>query len=384
LKVARIERVDVCVARVPLADSVAFSTRAVQAREYCLVRVASADGHMGVGYSYAVNTSGRILAAAVEEVFAPRLIGQDSLRVEGIWRDLYQEALLIGRAGAVMRALSAVDIALWDLNARSVGLPLYKYLGAVVLDRVPAYGSGGYYMVGKSNDDLAEEMLAFVRDGYEAVKIKVGRLSPAEDAERLHVVREAIGSDIHLMLDANNAWTDLPTAMRYIERFEKYSPYWIEEPFLPDDIDNHAALAQRTSMMVATGEIEAGRWRFKDILDKGAAAILQADAIVCGGISEFRKIAATAASYGVPVAPHAWHDIHVHLVASTVNATYVEFMPDDKIVNFRTLIDVQIESRDGHLLLPDRPGLGFSFDPAAIDRYGVRSSGAPSAWHRVV
>jgi len=338
---------------------------------------------MGVGFSYAVNTSGRILAAAIEEAFGPRLIGQDSLRVEGIWRDLYQESLLIGRAGAVMRALSAVDIALWDLNARSVGLPLYKYLGAVVFDRVPAYGSGGYYMVGKSNDELAEEMLAFVRDGYEAVKIKVGRLNPTEEEERIHVVREAIGPDIHLMLDANNAWADLPTAMRYVERFEKYSPYWIEEPFLPDDIDNHAALAQRTSMMVATGEIEAGRWRFKDILNRGAAAILQTDAIVCGGISEFRKIAATAASYGVSVAPHAWHDIHVHLVASTANATYVEFMPDDKIVNFRNLIDVQIESKDGHLLLTERPGLGFEFDPVAIDRYGVRASESSPVWCRV-
>lgn len=380
---AAIECVEICVARVPLTNNVTFSTRTVEAREYCLVRVISADGHIGVGYSYAGTNSGRILAAAVKVALSHSLIGQDSLRVEGIWRDLYQEALLIGRTGAVMRALSALDIALWDLNARSVGLPLYKYLGAVVLDRVPAYGSGGYYMAGKSKDDLAREMLAFVQDGYEAVKIKVGRLSPREDEERVRIVREAVGPDIHLMLDANNAWADLPTAMRYVERFEKYSPYWIEEPFLPDDIDNHAALAQRTSMMVATGEIEAGRWRFKDILDKGAAAILQTDASVCGGISEFRKIAATAASYGVALAPHAWHDIHVHLVASTANATYVEFMPDDKIVNFRRLIDVQIESKNGHLLLPDRPGLGFSFDPVAIDRYGIRTSGSFSPWNRV-
>jgi len=378
--VGTIKSVEVCVARVPLANSVTFSTRNVQAREYCLVRVTSADGHVGLGYSYAVNTSGRILTAAVEEAFAPRLIGQESLRVEGIWRDLYQEALLIGRTGAVMRALSALDIALWDLNARSVGLPLYKFMGAVVLDHVPAYGSGGYYMAGKTNADLAAEMMAFVNDGYDAVKIKVGRLSPAEEEERLRVVREAIGPDIHLMLDANNAWADLPTAMRYVERFEKYSPYWIEEPFLPDDIDSHAALAQRTSMMVATGEIEAGRWRFKEILDKGAAAILQTDCIVCGGITEFRKIAATAASYGVPVAPHAWHDIHVHVAAATSNALYVEFMPDDTIVNFRNLIDVQIEAKDGHLLLPDRPGLGFNFDPDAIARYGVRAAGAASPW----
>ena len=135
---ATIKRVEVCVARVPLTSAITISTRSIQAREYCLVRITSDDGHVGLGYSYAVNTSGRILAAAVEEVFAPRLIGQESLRVEGLWHELYQEALLIGRTGAVMRALSAVDIALWDLNARSVGLPLYKYLGAVVLDKVPA------------------------------------------------------------------------------------------------------------------------------------------------------------------------------------------------------------------------------------------------------
>lgn len=379
-----IKSVEVCLARVPLAKSVTFSTRAVQSREYCLVRVTTVDGHFGLGYSYAVNTSGRILVAAVEEVFAPRLVGQESLRVEGLWRELYQEALLIGRAGAVMRALSAVDIALWDLNARSVGLPLYKYLGAATLDRVPAYGSGGYYWAGKTVDDVANEMLAFVRQGYDAVKMKVGRLSPAAEEERLRAVREAIGPDVHLMLDANNAWADLPAAMRYVERFEKYSPYWIEEPFLPDDIDNHAALARRTPIMIATGEIEAGRWRFKEILDKGAAAVLQADSIVCGGITEFRKIAATAASYGVPVSPHAWHDVHVHLVASTANATYVEFMPDDHIVNFRNLLDVQVEAKDGYLLLPQRPGLGFTFDPSAIERFCVRERGNPSAWNRIV
>ncbi len=376
---SKIKSVEVCIARVPLTSGVSFSTRAVTAREYCLVRVNSTDGHTGIGYSYAVNTSGRLLAAAVEEMFGPRLIGDDSYRVEGIWQEAYREALLIGRTGAAMRALSAIDIALWDLNARSVGLPLFKFMGAVALDRVPAYGSGGYYQPGKSNDDVAAEMRAFVDQGYDAVKMKIGRLKPAEEAERVRIVREAIGPDIHLMLDANNAWPDLPTAMRHIERLEPLNPYWIEEPFLPDDIDNHARLARRTSIMIATGEIEAGRWRFKELLEKEAAAILQTDAIVCGGITEWRRIAATAASYGVGVAPHAWHDVHIHLVASTPNATYVEFMPDDHIVNFRNLIDTQLEMHDGSLLLPKGPGLGFDFDAAAVDRYGVRSDG-PTAW----
>ncbi|MEJ1976613.1 MAG: enolase C-terminal domain-like protein [Acetobacteraceae bacterium] len=139
-------------------------------------------------------------------------------------------------------------------------------------------------------------MRGHVRDGYTAVKIKVGRLSPAAEAERLAAARDAAGPDVLLMLDANNAFRDLPSALRMMRALEPYDPYWIEEPFLPDDIDNHAELARRTPVMVATGEIEAGRWRFKELLEKQAASILQTDATVCGGITEWRRIAATAAS----------------------------------------------------------------------------------------
>lgn len=375
-----IEAVEVCIARVPLDNAVTFSTRNVAAREYCLVQVRGANGMTGLGYCYAVNTSGRLLSLAVSELLAPLLVGQNSVRSEGLWQALYQESLLQGRVGAVMRALSAIDIALWDLNARSVGLPLYQYLGACVLDRVPAYASGGYYWPGKTNDDLAREVAGYVQQGYKAVKIKVGRLDPAAEEERLRCAREAIGPDIHLMLDANNAWSDLPTALRFIRRFEKYDPYWIEEPFLPDDIDNHARLAEATPITVATGEIEAGRWRFKELLEKRGAAILQTDATVCGGITEWRRIAATAASFGVPVSPHAWHDVHVHVAAATPNVNFVEFMPDDHIVNFRRLIDTQLVAEQGYLLLPQTPGLGFDFDPAAVQRYGVRYPGADGIW----
>lgn len=379
---AKIEAVETCVARVPLDQTIQFSTRTVTAREYCLVRVRSTDGVTGIGYSYAVNNAGRLLADAVAELLAPRIIGGESLRVEGLWHDMYQEALLLGRSGAVMRALSAIDIAVWDLNARAAGLPLYRYLGAYRSDRVPAYGSGGYYWPGKTNADLAEELRGFVRAGHDAVKIKVGKLSPAEEEARVGAAREAVGPDVHLMLDANNAWPDLPTAMRYMERLEQFRPYWIEEPFLPDDIDNHARLAERTSVMVATGEIESGRWRFKELLDRNAAAILQPDAIVCGGVTEWRRIAATAASFGVPVSPHAWHDLHVHLAASAPNATYVEFMPDNSIVNFRRLIDTQLRLEGGCLLLPASPGLGFDFDADAVGRFGV-PAGDGGIWRHV-
>jgi L-alanine-DL-glutamate epimerase-like enolase superfamily enzyme len=374
---AKIDSISVATARIPLDVATSFATRTVSARDYGLVKV-RAGGVEGIGFCYAGSSGGTLVAQAVEQLLAPLLIGSDSLLVEGLWQRMFQETVLHGRAGSVMRAISIVDCALWDLNARAAQLPLFKYLGASMDDAVPAYASGGYYLSGKTPKKLGVEMASYVKAGFRAVKMKVGRLSPKEEEARVKAAREAVGADVELMLDANNAWHDLPTAMQYVKRFEPYNPYWIEEPFFPDDIDNHARLAKLTRITVATGEIGTGRWHFKEILDKGAAQILQADALVCGGISEWRKIAATAASYGATVCPHWFHDLHVHLVAATSNARYVEFFPDDQVLNFRRLIDAQLIQRNGALVLPKTPGLGFRFDEKAIARYALRDG--KSSW----
>jgi L-alanine-DL-glutamate epimerase-like enolase superfamily enzyme len=284
---------------------------------------------------------------------------------------MYQESLLQGRSGSVMRALSILDTALWDLNARTAKLPLYQYLGAYVVDRVPAYASGGYYLPDKTPEMLGQELAGYVDAGFKAVKMKVGRLSPSEEEDRIEAAREAIGADIHLMLDANNAWSDVPTALTYMKRYESYDPYWMEEPFGPDDIESHAKLAELTPIVIATGEIAYGRWYHKELLDKRGAEILQTDAVVCGGITEWKRIAALAAGYGVTMCPHWFHDVHVHLVAATPNARYVEYFPDDKVLNFRRLIDTQLEHEDGNLILPKTPGLGFNFDEKAVKKYAL-------------
>lgn len=375
---ARISSVSVCVARVPLDRVTSFSTRTVKVRDYCLVKVQSADGATGIGFCYVGNAGANVARVSVEELLAPLIIGDESTRTEGIWEEMYRQSLLHGRTGSVMRALSSLDIALWDLNARTAGLPLYRYLGCWAKDRVPSYASGGYYLDGKTPRHLGEECAAYVDQGFKAVKIKVGRHTPAEEEARVRAARESIGPDVHLMLDANNAWADLPTALLYCDRFEEYRPYWIEEPFSPDDIDNHAKLAAHTNIVVATGEIEAGRWRFKELLDKQAAEILQTDAGVCGGITEWRRIAQTAASYGVKVSPHWLHHLHVHLVASAPNGHYVEFFPDDQVLNFRRLLNRQIEMVEGDLMLPTGPGLGFEFDEQAVEKYAVTHAG--QAW----
>ncbi|MGB6104550.1 MAG: mandelate racemase/muconate lactonizing enzyme family protein [Pusillimonas sp.] len=365
-----IQSVQVCAAAVPLDRVTSFSNRTVSTRHYGLVKVRSTDGVEGIGFCYIGSDGGQIFTAAVEHLLAKILIGQDSYGVEGLWQSMYQESLLQGRQGTVMRAISALDIAIWDLNAKTQGLPLHKYLGAVELESVPAYASGGYYLDGKTPEKLGEEMASYVELGFRAVKMKTGRHSPKEEEARLKAARDAIGPDIELMMDCNNAWQDVTQAMQYIRRFEQYEPYFIEEPFGPDDIDSHAKLARLTHLPIATAEIGYGRWYHKELLDKQAASILQTDAAVCGGITEWKRIAATAASYGVVVCPHWFHDLHAPLVAATPNARYVEFFWDDQVLNFRRLVDRQLSQKNGRVILHQTPGLGFGFDEAAVAKYG--------------
>lgn len=368
---SRIRSVEARTIRVPLDHPISFATRRVLYRDYGLVRVTTEDGVQGIGFCYGGSDAGLLVAAAVRSLFAPMLIGEDATRVEGLWEQMYNGGILQARAGAALRALSTLDVALWDRNARAAEMPLHRFLGGYYDESVPAYASGGYYLDGKSPQMLGEELASYVEMGFRAVKMKVGLLDPSGEEERISAARQAIGPDVLLMLDANNAWRDLPTALRFMERYEPYDPYWIEEPFSPDDITNHARLSARTNVPVATGEIEAGRWRFKELLDRGGADILQVDAAVCGGISEYRRIGATAASYGINLCPHWFHDLHIHLVGAAPNGQFVEFFPDDQILNFRKLIDTQLVVREGRLVLPTGPGLGFGFVEDALDAFAL-------------
>lgn len=368
---AKISSVSVAAARVPLDKITYFSNRAVSHRDYGLVKITADSGTEGIGFCYVGSRGGELLPVAIAKLLAPLLIGRDSLDTEALWSELYQEVLLQGRVGIVMRALSILDTALWDLNARSANLPLHKYMGASQADSVAAYASGGYYLEGKTPDDLAAEMSHYVSLGFKAVKMKIGRLSPREEEDRVRAVRERIGPDIALMMDANNAWKDVVEALQTVRRLERYAPFFVEEPFSPDDIDSHAELARATPIPVATGEIEAGRWRHKELLDKKAAAILQTDAAVCGGITEWRRIAAMAAGYAIPMYPHWFHDLHAPLVAATSNARMVELFSDSQVLNFRELLDRQLDFKDGRLMLHKTPGLGFAFNEEKVRRFAI-------------
>ena len=365
---SKITSVEARTVHIPLRQATAFARRQVTSRDYTLVRIRTDDGAEGIGHCYAGHSGGNVVTTAVREMLAPMLIGADSTSTELLWKNMYQEVLLHGRVGSVMRGLSILDIAFWDRNARAAGLPLYRYLGSACEDTVPAYASGGYYLEGKTPAMLGEEMASYVALGLNAVKMKVGRGDLKSEEERIAAARLAIGPDVLLMLDANNAWSDVPTALRYADCFAPYDPYWLEEPFSPDQIDNHARLAEAITIPVATGELEAGRWRFKELLDKQAASILQPDAAVCGGITEFCRIASLADCYGVTVCPHWFADLHVHLVAASPNGQFVEYFPDTKVFNFCDIIDRQLQVKDGGLALPTAPGLGYNFDDQAIGR----------------
>jgi L-alanine-DL-glutamate epimerase-like enolase superfamily enzyme len=354
---------------IPLRNVTSLSTRTITERHYTLVKVRTESGIEGIGFCYCGNGGGGIVTKAVRDLLSRHVVGHDSHETEAIWDAMYRDSLLMGRRGAIVRGMSAIDIALWDANAKEAELPLYQYLGAFKQENVPAYASGGYYLEGKTPEHLADECAGYVDLGFDAVKIKVGRVSAREDEERIAAVRRVIGDDVELFADANNAWNDATSAIRAIRLWEEYDLGWVEEPTMPDEMEASALIAASVAPPIATGEIHQTRWDFQDILNKGAASILQTDAGVCGGITEFKRIAAMAAGRGVTVAPHWLADLHVHLVAATPNATYVEFFTDTEVLNIMELFKTRLEIRGSGLALPQEPGLGIVLDDEAVERF---------------
>jgi D-arabinonate dehydratase len=373
---ARITEVRATVLSVPLPRPVAWSTVRVESRDYVLVWIEDDAGRVGVGFTLGsrFRNGGRFIKFAIDELLAPVLLGRDPVTTERLWEDMAFQTLLLGRRGAVMRAISAVDIALWDLRAKAVGLPLCDLLGRH-RSSVPAYASGGYYYSDDVNEEIAgleDEIRRHVELGFKAVKIKIGRFPPLKERERLSRALEAAGPEVRVAVDANNAWRDAPSAIADLRHIDELGLWWIEEPVLPDQLDASAAIAKALQTPVATGEIEASRWGFQQIVATGAASILQPDATVVGGISEWLKVAHHAACLDIPLAPHWVPDIHVHLGASTPNVRVLEyFHPDVGVLNFNELLIEPLRVEDGQVFVPDRPGHGVLFNDEAIRRYEV-------------
>jgi len=329
-----------------------------------LVKIETDEGITGIG----LGAGGAIIDATIQQL-TPLLIGQDPLDVERHWQQMWVPKL-IGRRGMTTRAISALDIGLWDLRAKIAGMPLYKLLGGYQ-ERVPTYIAGGYYEEGKGLPELAQEMQENVAMGARAIKMKVGALSIREDAERVRVVREAIGPDIKLMVDANCAYK-VREAVQLAKRMEAYDPFWFEEPIPPDDYEGHRRLTEATTIPIATGENEYTRYGFRDLIVRGGVPILNADAIICGGITEFMKIAALAQAFDVEIAPHGPQEIHIHLVAALSNGLILEFYRDTVDPMWGKVYHHTLRlNDDGTVSPPDVPGIGIDPNYAALAPYRV-------------
>ena len=319
--------------------------------DFAITEIETDDGITGIG----LGSGGGIERATIERL-TPLLIGQDPINVERLWNQMWVPKL-IGRRGLTTRAIATLDIGLWDIRAKAAGMPLYKLLGGF-RDRVPTYIAGGYYEEGKGLRELAKEMEDNVAMGARAVKMKVGGVPIAEDVVRVRVAREAVGPNVKLMIDANCAYRHYE-AIQFAKRVEEFDIFWFEEPVAPDDYDGHRKLANATSIPIATGENEYTRYGFRDLIRNDCAAILNADAKVLGGVTEFMKVAALAQAHDLDIAPHGSQDIHVHLVAAISNGLILEFYRDTVDPMWGRIYRHTLRlNEDGTVSPPNVPGIG--------------------------
>ncbi|RCK68991.1 mandelate racemase/muconate lactonizing enzyme family protein [Desertihabitans brevis] len=337
-------------------------TDAVQAflkQETLLVEVDTDDGLTGTGYSYTIGTGGRAVLSMLTEHLLPRLPGQRAERVEHLWHDLFASTRATTTGAITSLALAAVDTALWDLRGLRAGEPLWQVAGGFRRD-VPLYDTEGGWLH-LSTDELVAGALASQRAGWAGVKLKVGKPRLHEDLERLMAVREAVGPDLDLMVDANQSMT----AAEAIRRAHAWAPAdlsWFEEPLPADDVSGHVRLARSTPIPVAVGESMYSPAQFAEYLQRGAAGIVQVDVARVGGITPWLKVAHLAEAFNVAVCPHFLMELHVSLVAAVPNGRYVEHIPQ-----LRAVTRTELELRDGRALAPDVPGLGIDWDPNSLD-----------------
>lgn len=351
---------------IPLEERAAWSTDGVEQRDHAITVIRTDNDIEGVGYTLGYGGS-ELIADAVESLLTPIVEGEDPRDTERLWREMFDKTVQIGRKGLLLRAISTVDIALWDLRAKRAGEPMHKFLGAY-RDAVPAYVTGGYYRAGKTIDDLHEEVARYVDRGHDAVKIKVGGRPVHEDETRVEAARDALGDHRTLLLDANGAWKSKHDALKACRAFARHDPYFMEEPVKPDSVALMAAVNEGLDYPVAAGELEFSRYGFEELLSRGAVDIVQPDVTVVGGVTEWLRVAYTAASYDVPVVPHYNWDLHVPLVAAIENGKWVEyFYRDSDLKVFDDALSSPLEPDENGLLdAPDEPGFGVSFDPDAI------------------
>ena len=326
---------------------------------------ASANGITGIGYSYAdLATAGLIHGVLRHEVE-----GRDPMDVPASWDAMVHAIRNLGRPGISSMAISAVDIALWDLKARLLNLPLIKLLGAV-RDSIPVYGSGGF--TSYSIEQLQRQLSDWVASGIRMVKMKIGR-NPEDDPHRVHSAREAIGREAQLFIDANGAYTR-KQALGLAHRFSEDDVRWFEEPVSSDDLEGLRLIRDRApvAMNIAAGEYGYDANYFRHMLEADAVDVLQADATRCAGVTGFMQTGALCLSRSTPLSAHTAPSVHTHVCCALPSAVHLEYFHDHVRIE-RMLFDGALEPQNG-ALTPDlsRPGLGIEFRRADAEKLLVR------------
>ena len=342
----------------PISDAKVLTGRQKPMTEVVMLfaELQTADGHGGLGFSYAKRAGGPGQFAHAKEL-APVLLGEDPSDIARLWNKLAWAGASVGRSGLAVQALGAFDVALYDLKARRAGLSLAKLLGAW-RDSVACYNTSGGFLH-TPLEQLLVNAAASRERGIGGIKLKVGQPDRALDLKRVEAVRRHLGDDAPLMVDANQQW-DRPSAQRMCRALEDFELVWIEEPLDAYDHAGHAALAAAFDTPIATGEMLTSAAEHADLIHHRAADVLMPDAPRVGGITPFLKVAAMADAAGLMLAPHFAMELHVHLAAATPSEPWVEHFDW-----LEPLFNERLDIRDGRMVVPTRAGLGLSLSEQA-------------------
>ena len=355
---ARIVQVEILMVNLPSKTERTDAIQAFLNQETPIVRITDEDGQTGCGYSYTIGTGGTAIIGLLKETLAPLLVGREAEEIERIWRDLLFATHATAVGAITSLALAAIDTALWDLRGRRAGLPLWRLAGGTC-NSIPTYTTEGGWL-NLATDALVADALTMKKRGFFGSKIKIGKPSIAEDRARLAAVREAVGDDFMIMVDANQAF-HLAEAKLRSDMLAEFGIHWFEEPMPADDVGAHRELTRHSRVPIAVGESIYSLSQFKDYLEQGACSIVQVDVARIGGITPWLKVAHLAEAFNIPVCPHFLMELHISLACAVPNAPLLEYIPqlDD-------ITGSMIKIKDGKAYPPNAPGIGIEWDWSAV------------------
>lgn len=348
--------------RIPLPEPLGDAKHGIHTHfEVPIVKIVVEDGSEGTGYTYTGGVGGRAICSMLEYDLKPFLLGKDASCVEKLWEEMNWKIHYVGRGGIASFAISAIDIALWDLRAKKADEPLWKLLGGTN-NSTKCYA--GAIDLNFPKDKLLKNISNYLNQGYNAVKIKLGQEDLKDDIERVAAVRELIGPDVTFMVDANMKWS-IENSIRAAKVLRNFDVLWLEEPTIPDDYDGYKRISQEGGLAIAAGENLHTIYEFQNMISRGNIDFPQPDASNIGGITGWLKVANLALVHNLPICTHGMQELHVSLMSAMPHASYLEVhsFPIDKYTKKPLVI------KNGRAIAPDSPGTGVEFNWGILNNY---------------